>query len=125
MSPESLSLDAVLAELEKRAAAGHSRFVLEEWLRQELSDRWYGFAPLDATPKSGFRYQLPFDRRIHWIVGQGVSTKGSHHGTNELALDFLMPEGTEVLAARQGRFARVIDGFTECCLPVERSLESN
>ncbi len=125
MSPASVSLDAVLAELEERVEAGHSRPALAAWLGDEIMKRWLEFAPLEPTPKASHRYQLPFDRRVHWIVGQGISTKGSHKGSNELALDFAMPEGTEVLAARRGRVARVVDGFTECCLPVERALETN
>lgn len=125
VSPESVSLDAVLAELDQRAAAGQSPPVLADWLRRELMERWYDFAPIEPEPQARHRYRLPFDRRVHWIVGQGVSTEGSHRGSNELALDFVMPEGTEVLAARRGRVARVVDGFTECCLPLERSLETN
>jgi murein DD-endopeptidase MepM/ murein hydrolase activator NlpD len=118
-------LDELVLEVEKRVKAGDTRRVIGEWLAREVFKRWYEFAPLHPTPRASHRYRLPFDRRVHWIVGQGISTEGSHQGSNELALDFAMPMGTEVFAARRGRVARVVDGFTECCLPAERSQETN
>jgi murein DD-endopeptidase MepM/ murein hydrolase activator NlpD len=124
MSPETVGLEELFAELDERAAGDEPPVALSAWLLDEIASRWLAFAPVAATPKASHRYQLPFDRRVHWIVGQGVSNS-NHTGSNEFALDFAMPEGTEVLAARPGRVARVVDGFTRCCLPIERSGESN
>jgi murein DD-endopeptidase MepM/ murein hydrolase activator NlpD len=66
----------------------------------------------DATePDTLARYALPFggeDRR-QLIAGYGSDT---HLRENFYSLDFRMPEGTPVLAARAGVVVEVQDGFT-------------
>jgi murein DD-endopeptidase MepM/ murein hydrolase activator NlpD len=48
-------------------------------------------------------YRLPYDMREHYTVIQGFDGAHSHFGFNKYAIDFAMPEGTPVLAARAGR----------------------
>jgi murein DD-endopeptidase MepM/ murein hydrolase activator NlpD len=62
---------------------------------------------------------------VHWIASPELSTGESHRGYNEFAIDFAMPEGTEVWAARAGTIARVVDGFTECGVPEDRAYAAN
>jgi murein DD-endopeptidase MepM/ murein hydrolase activator NlpD len=123
-SAQSIDLDGLLRELDQRAAAGESAASLAAWLDQELPVRWMAFAPVAPRVRPNPEFDLPFDPQIHWIVGQGTSG-GSHRGRLQYALDFAMPEGTPILAAAPGTVARVVDGFARCCLPIERSGESN
>lgn len=124
-SPESVDRDGLLRELEKRALAGESPTLLGAWLQHEIPARWMGFAPIAPRYKEGGQFHLPFDYRVNWIVGQGISGSYSHTGRQEFAFDFAMPEGTPILAARHGTVVRVVDGFTRCCLSKERAYETN
>jgi murein DD-endopeptidase MepM/ murein hydrolase activator NlpD len=45
-------------------------------------------------------YALPFERGTSWTVGQGYNGRTTH--TGKYALDWVMPEGTAVRAARGG-----------------------
>jgi murein DD-endopeptidase MepM/ murein hydrolase activator NlpD len=125
VSAESIDRDGLVRELEKRAQAGESPTLLGKWLQEEMQARWLGFAPIAPPYKEGAQFHLPHDNRVNWIVTQGVSGQASHTGRNEFAFDFVMPEGTPILAVRKGTVARVVDGFTRCCLPKERSYEAN
>jgi len=56
-------------------------------------------------------YRLPFDER-GFRVGQAPGGHFSHRDAeNRYAVDFTLPEGTPVLAARAGRVTRVQSGF--------------
>jgi murein DD-endopeptidase MepM/ murein hydrolase activator NlpD len=60
-------------------------------------------APSASAASNDTVYYLPFDAGAAYLVGQGnfgVVGLGSHG--NEYAIDFVMPEGTPVLAARGG-----------------------
>jgi len=124
-SAESIDRDGLMREIQKRIAAGESPAVIGAWLDQEVTARWWAFAPINPSHPANEKFHLPFDRRINWIVGQGVSGAYSHTGSEQFSLDFAMPEGTPILAAQHGTVARVVDGFTRCCLPTERSHETN
>lgn len=72
-------------------------------------------APLETLSLCG--YQLPWSGRQGEIgVSQSYTGAYSHHkGTqSEFAVDFSLPEGTEVLAARGGIVSRLQDGKTAC-----------
>jgi murein DD-endopeptidase MepM/ murein hydrolase activator NlpD len=65
----------------------------------------YTYLPGDyrATPDAGARYALPFPADRKFRIGQGFDGKFSHtEPSNEYAVDIGMPEGTPVLAAREG-----------------------
>jgi murein DD-endopeptidase MepM/ murein hydrolase activator NlpD len=47
-------------------------------------------------------YQLPYPSGNRFTVTQGYNGKFSHQGPNQFALDWQMPEGTPVCAARAG-----------------------
>jgi murein DD-endopeptidase MepM/ murein hydrolase activator NlpD len=125
LSPESIGFDDFVAKAVQKLESDPAPEVFNAWVRDELASRWLSFAPIRASAPPLPKLDLPFDRRVHWIVGQGISTSGSHTGDAEFALDFAMPEGTPILAARRGRVARVVDGFTACCLPKEQGAQTN
>jgi hypothetical protein len=61
----------------------------------------------------GFAYELPFLKGKSFKVFQGYNGKFSHQ--NENALDFTMPEGTEIVAAREGKVVKVVQNNTQSC----------
>jgi len=54
-------------------------------------------------------YQLPYAPGASYKVSQGYNSGFSHHGAGQFAIDWKMPEGTELRAARGGRVVRVKD----------------
>ncbi len=57
-------------------------------------------------------YRLPFDERAPVRVDQGPQGRFSHaDAANRHAIDFALPEGTPVLAARDGVVTQVADGI--------------
>lgn len=77
----------------------------------ELADgysyRWhYMMGDYRAHP-DGSIYDLPFAPGSSFPVSQGYHSNFSHHDGLEFALDFAMPEGTPVYAAREGTVVSV------------------
>ena len=65
-------------------------------------------------------YRLPFDAR-RFSVGQVPEGRFSHQDPeNRYAVDFTLPEGTPVLAARAGRVIELASGFSGHGLDPER-----
>lgn len=56
-----------------------------------------------ASHDDAVLYDLPHDPQKAYRVGQGFNGSFSHFGENTYAIDWDMPEGTEVLAAREGK----------------------
>lgn len=56
-------------------------------------------------------YQLPFASGKAYRVDQGSGGSFTHSGNNEHAIDFGMPEGTAIHAARAGTVEVVVDRF--------------
>ncbi|MCF6133139.1 M23 family metallopeptidase [Flavobacterium wongokense] len=65
-----------------------------------------------ATPTE-FIYSLPFQKGKSFAVHQGYNGSFSHQGEN--ALDFTMPIGTEVVAARDGVVVKVVENNNQAC----------
>lgn len=63
---------------------------------------------------SSYRYDLPFKKNAKYRVEQGYNGRFTHQGEN--SLDFNMPEGTQVRAARAGVVVSVVQGFKGSCL---------
>jgi len=56
-----------------------------------------------ARPEAAHRYRLPFDPDVGIRIGQGFGGRYSHSvPQSRYAVDFSLPEGTPVLAARDG-----------------------
>jgi murein DD-endopeptidase MepM/ murein hydrolase activator NlpD len=57
-------------------------------------------------------YSLPIDETSHWELGQEFNGEYSHHDEqNRYALDFIVPVGTPVLAARAGVVMETIANY--------------
>jgi murein DD-endopeptidase MepM/ murein hydrolase activator NlpD len=109
--PEDLvDADALAAEARRRSEGAGSTVGLDDWLARELRRAEWAFAPTDARPDPATRYGLPFDPAFPRFL-QNTDT----HDDPSLrhALDFVLPVGTPVRAARDGVVARVVDGFSK------------
>ena len=66
----------------------------------------------NAHPAEGYRYASPFAPGTRFRLDQGFGGRYSHSDAeNRYALDFGVPEGTPVLAARAGVVMQVEDDF--------------
>lgn len=101
--------------------AGSSRFKFGELSVVDPSSRYkysykYKTAIGDITLSNidqSVEYELPFRKTQSFKIYQGYNGLFSHQ--NENSLDFLMPEGTEVLAAREGIVVQIVQNNTESC----------
>lgn len=71
------------------------------------------FGEVGVTHDAKAVYELPFKSGQSFPVGQGFHGTFSHTGNDEYAVDFDMPVGTEVRAARAGKVVVVVDEYTE------------
>ena len=70
--------------------------------------------PLTVKPDGGFQYGLPFQRKKSYKLIQGFKGSFTHNKPNSMfALDFAMPIGDEVCAARAGRVVKVKEDSKE------------
>jgi hypothetical protein len=70
---------------------------------------YYKLGSNNARHDDSCVYQLPYTPGSKFKVTQGYNGKFSHKGSNRYAIDWQMPEGTEVRAARGGVVVRVKD----------------
>lgn len=66
-----------------------------------------------AVPDERQVYELPYEPGTAHRVVQGYHGKFSHTGENEYAIDWKMPEGTPVCAARDGLVVKSKDDSTQ------------
>ena len=81
-----------------------------ESMSYRLRTDWQ-FGSLTARHASNTVYELPFESSRSVRVSQGFHGSFSHTGGNEFAVDFDLPEGTRVLASREGVVDVVVDRF--------------
>lgn len=62
---------------------------------------------------SEFTYELPYESGQSFRVMQGYGGSYSHTGASHFSIDFDIPEGTPICAARSGVIYRVIDQFRD------------
>lgn len=67
---------------------------------------------VDALHDPDSIYLLPYHSGLSFPVLQGYNGKFSHHGELAYAVDFDMPEGTDVLAMRDGTVVGTRDSLT-------------
>lgn len=70
---------------------------------------------MDAVHDDDYLYALPYARGKSYRILQGYGSRFSHTGLEEFAIDFDMPEGTPVHAARAGVVARVEESNSVGC----------
>lgn len=76
--------------------------------------RWgyhWTWGPLDAKHDDAYVYSLPYAPGEAYRIDQGFNGKFSHFGDFEYSIDWNMPVGTKILAARGGVVVGVRDDF--------------
>jgi len=103
---------------ETAAYAGHSRTEAARIVFADPRRPWqwrYSFrwtkGSIDAKPDPETLYWLPFEKGHTYRVCQGYNGRFSHRGPNKYAVDFAMPEGTTVCAAREGVVVDLQESF--------------
>lgn len=71
----------------------------------------YGDATVTQT--KDYQYSLPFQKGESFAVHQGYNGNFSHQ--NENSIDFTMPTGTEITAARDGVVVKVVENNDQGC----------
>ena len=69
-----------------------------------------------------YLYDLPFQKGQRFNLSQGYNGKFSHFHEN--ALDFTMPEGTEIVAAREGKIVEIVQHNSTGC-PTQKCNQYN
>ncbi|MFT4939604.1 MAG: murein DD-endopeptidase MepM/ murein hydrolase activator NlpD [Paraglaciecola sp.] len=64
---------------------------------------------MHALHDDDFRYHLPYAKNEYYPIVQGFGGGYSHQGASKYAVDFAMPIGTPVYAARGGQVIRVVE----------------
>ncbi|HSC15181.1 MAG TPA: peptidoglycan DD-metalloendopeptidase family protein [Gammaproteobacteria bacterium] len=70
---------------------------------------------IDADHDDGYLYRLPYGDDVSFPIIQGYDAKLSHRGAERFTLDFGMPVGTPVHAARDGVVVLVEDSHDTGC----------
>ena len=70
---------------------------------------------IDADHDDSYLYRLPYGADVSFPIIQGYGAKLSHHGVEQYTLDFGMPVGTPVHAARDGIVVLVEDSHQLGC----------
>jgi murein DD-endopeptidase MepM/ murein hydrolase activator NlpD len=73
----------------------------------------YGDSTTNLAQLSDYHYSLPFRQGETIAVHQGYNGSFSHQ--NENSLDFTMPVGSEIYAARDGVVVKVVENNTQSC----------
>lgn len=67
----------------------------------------------NASHDPSLPYSIPFEKGFSVLVTQAFFGKFSHKDAQAYAVDFLVPEGTPVHAAREGVVTEIVQDFTE------------
>ncbi len=84
---------------------------------------WYITGDATSLPNTSFVYQLPFTKGQSFKVYQGYNGNFSHQGKREL--DFTMPVGTPINAARGGLVIEIVQTNNQSCPQQECSKYNN
>lgn len=101
--------------------AGGSRTLVAMDRRRPGRGTWYRYfydwtvGDQDATHDDDYLYTLPYEPGHRYRVLQGYGSRFSHTGLERYTVDFDMPEGTPVHAAREGVVARVVEEHDRGC----------
>lgn len=69
----------------------------------------WALGDMNAEHDDTYRYALPFSEKSSYPLVQGFNGGFSHTGSSRYAVDFAMPVGTPVLAARDGVVMDVVE----------------
>jgi murein DD-endopeptidase MepM/ murein hydrolase activator NlpD len=117
-----MPLTVVLQPRKRQLVARLSRVNARKESRYSTSWSYY-WGWRSEQPADEVVYGLPFKQGYaYWIV-QGFNGKFSHEGRN--ALDFAMPEGSTICAARGGTVIEAVQSFTEGGISEEMKSKAN
>lgn len=90
-------------------------FVIEERRRpwHYTYSYYWTFGPRDVTHNDKTVYLLPYAAGSNYRISQGFHGRFSHSGENEYALDWNMPAGTPIYAAREGIVVGLQDKYVQ------------
>lgn len=72
----------------------------------------YYMGNIFAQHDDNVTYLLPYQKGVNYLLEQGYNGSFSHKGDVQYALDFDMPEGTAIFAARTGTVVQMEDSNT-------------
>ena len=113
-----LTTAALLLVASFRAAAddeGGARATLSSHWSPTMSRAEVQLGRVDADHDDGYLYRLPYAADVSFPIIQGYGAKLSHRGAERYTLDFGMPVGTPVHAARDGVVVLVEDSHELGC----------
>lgn len=67
----------------------------------------------DAVHDDDYVYQIPFEKGKSFLMSQGYNSRATHRGIN--ALDFTMPQGETIVAARDGIIVKTKEDSNQGC----------
>ncbi len=73
---------------------------------------WYWQFGYQGKALEKYPYRLPYRKGERFRVCQGFNDKPTHHGDYAYSIDWIMPEGTPVCAARGGTVVNVVDHYS-------------
>lgn len=87
----------------------------QKWIVGGWTKYWCYGVPSRLRTDAKFIYELPFEKGRRFAINQSYQGKHSHNSgsDSEFAVDFGMPKGTTVCAARQGKVIAIRDDSTE------------
>lgn len=98
---------------------GHSEVKMATLRKSDPSSTWtyyymyyWNFGSIHARHDDSVVYSLPYAPGQTLKVIQGFHGKFSHRGDDEYAIDFSHPEGTPVLAAREGQVVHLEERYS-------------
>lgn len=66
---------------------------------------------LNAVHDDTVIYKLPYESRTSYYIAQGYNQTFTHNGEFAYSIDWMMPVGTNILAARDGLVVDIKEGF--------------
>ena len=99
---------------EEDAQAARASPVSSQW-SAAMSREDVTLGRVDADHDDGYLYRLPYGDAVSFPIIQGYGAKLSHRGAERFTLDFGMPVGTPVHAARDGVVVLVEDSHDVGC----------
>ncbi|MFK7957218.1 MAG: M23 family metallopeptidase [Lysobacterales bacterium] len=111
---------------------GSDRVKIASYRRQDAGKRyryqyWYDYAVGRLTPKhaDNYPYALPYAAGESWRILQGFGSRFSHTGREGYAVDFGMPVGSQVMAARDGTVVQLREQHNRGCWDKECAKYAN
>ena len=84
--------------------------ILDTGRRWDTKLTWYWqYGSFDTKGDDTRAYSLPYEKGKRFLVCQGYNDTPTHNGAHAYSIDWLMPEGTPLCAAREGTVIHVTD----------------